>query len=158
MFRTLVGFFRRNIRHAEAAPDLAQDALTAFHSVDVEKLENPNAYLMTIARRLAGKHRLQERRETKHLQSLSDLAALDAPIPTEELLQASEPLLLTPAVERAINTLDADSQDVLTLWQAGCTYEEIAVATDQTVDQVHRTLSEAKALLKSLLQDPRERN
>lgn len=153
MSRRLEKFFRTNTRSREWAPDLAQEALAALHSVDVTKLRNPAAYLMTIARNLAIKHSQNERWETENLQSLSDLSAANATVDLAELPQSTEPLVFTPALQRAIRKLDATSQDILTLWGNGCITREIAEAKSMTIDQVRRNLRETKALLRSLLID-----
>ena len=155
MFRRLVRFFRKNIRHAESAPDLAQEALAAFGSMDVEKLEKPVSYLMRIAANLAARHRLREIWEQQNLESLS---GTDEPATPAALPQSPEPLFFERALQRALSKLDAMSQDVLTLWLSRCTYEEIADAMSLTTSQVHRNLQETFALLRSLLNDaPTER-
>jgi DNA-directed RNA polymerase specialized sigma24 family protein len=79
--RALQAFFYRRIRGKSQAPDLVQEVyLRMLRVSDVDAIQNPEAYLYTVAANLAKEHAVLERRQLGAV-SPDDIGIQDAIVP-----------------------------------------------------------------------------
>lgn len=139
-YRALVRFLYRKVWDAERAEDLAQEA---FARAVVHKPENPRGWLFVVAANMARDDARRAIRERAHLTLLKNEPATPAPAPDEVLHQREE----HERVRRALEALTPRDREVLLLWDAGMSYDEIASQTGLARTAVGTTLARARRRL-----------
>ena len=140
------GIFRylsRLVGQAEEARDLTQEVFlrVARGPVPVAAEVERRAWVFKIARNLALNHLRDRRRQPD----------------TVPLAEAARPATqeLKVALQEALDALPAPDRDVFLLREtAGLSYDEIATASDLTIDAVRMRLHRARAALRSALGPP----
>lgn len=140
------------IRHGAAAPDLLQEVFERFLRVrDIEVIQNPQAYLYTIAAHVVSQARLREEYSPVTFDSAMVEEAgekLEHALP-DDMVQR---LALAQELDRAVAQLPVAHQAVLLLTKRdGLSYEQAAEETGLTVATVARYVCEARSRIKTLL-------
>jgi RNA polymerase sigma-70 factor (ECF subfamily) len=140
----LVRFLNRKVWDEERAQDLAQEAFTRALA---HEPENPRAWLFQVATNLARDEARMVVRRKKHLTLLRS----DAEIAEETAVAAPDRQLeekeRTEKVRRALERLGERDRDVLLLWDAGLSYQEIAEQTGLAPGGIGTTLARARKRL-----------
>lgn len=149
----LVRFLTRKVWDQERARDLAQEAF-------VRALRNeprrPRAWLFQVAANLARDEARTVVRRKRHLTLLKgemERTAASKPDPADRVEDAE----MWSAVRAALETLTERDREVLLLWDAGCSYPEIAKHVGLAVGAVGTTLARARTRLAQAY-DERERD
>src|SRR5260370_940270 len=121
-FRALVRFLYRKVWDADRAEDLAQEALAGAR---VHRPENARGWLFVGAANLAGDGARRAARERRHLTLLKGEPSAAGGEPEEEMDAETRRARVRGALER----LTPRDREVLLLWDAGMSYEEIAAQT-----------------------------
>ncbi|HUH13555.1 MAG TPA: sigma-70 family RNA polymerase sigma factor [Longimicrobiales bacterium] len=138
----LVRFLYRKVWDAERAHDLAQEAFV--RALD-QTPEDPRGWLFTVAANLARDEARGAIRRRRHLELVkTETAAAPAPPDALDALERKE---RAAAVRGALGQLTERDRDVLLLWQAGLSYEDIAKETGLAAGAVGTTLSRARRKL-----------
>lgn len=139
----LVRFLTRKVWDQERARDLAQEAF-------VRALRNeprrPRAWLFQVAANLARDEARTVVRRKRHLTLLKgemERTAASRPDPARTVEDAE----LWSRVRGALETLTERDREVLLLWDAGCSYPEIAKQVGLAVGAVGTTLARARTRL-----------
>lgn len=139
----LVRFLTRKVWDQERARDLAQEAF-------VRALRNeprrPRAWLFQVAANLARDEARTVVRRKRHLTLLKgemERAAAGRPDPADRVENAE----VWAGVRAALETLTERDREVLLLWDAGCSYPEIAKQVGLAVGAVGTTLARARTRL-----------
>lgn len=109
----LRGFFRRRVRNTNDVSDLAQEVYVRMLWVsETQTIENPEAYLYTVARNLVKEHALLERRRAAHIDvelaslesQLADIPAFDDDADAERRTERLREVLrqLSPKCQAAV--------------------------------------------------------
>ena len=159
-FSDLVRYLYRKVWDAERAQDLAQEVFVRV--LDQERrggdrvVENPRALVFTVAANLARDEARTVIRRRKHLALLKSDREADRnePDPVEELNAEAQ----RRAAQEALGQLSERDREVLLLWDAGMSYEEIAVQTGLAAGAIGTTLSRARRRLVTQYQAMEERN
>jgi RNA polymerase sigma-70 factor, ECF subfamily len=139
-YQALVRFLYRKVWDAERAADLAQEA---FARALVHRPKQLRGWLFVVAANLArddGRRRLRER---KHLTLLRSEPEPQRPEAAESLDADSRRARVQAALER----LSPRDREVLLLWDADLSYEEIAAHTGLARGAVGTTLARARRRL-----------
>ena len=123
--RWLLQHIQRRLRNHADAEDTAADTFCQLlvARVDPDSIEQPRAYLSTIARRLIFDRHRRRKLELAYLERLSGLPELLAPSP-EEQLQLIEALV---AIDTMLDGLRPQVRQAFLLSQLdGLTYDQIA--------------------------------
>ncbi len=139
----LVRFLYRKVWDADQAQDLAQEAFVRALDHD---LDNPRAWLFTVAANLARDEARTAVRRKKHLALLTSEPAAAAPRvanPGADVEVADA----VSAVRRALEHLSDRDREALLLWDAGFDYREIAAHTGLAVGAIGTTLARARKRL-----------
>jgi RNA polymerase sigma-70 factor, ECF subfamily len=143
----LVRFLYRKVWDAERAHDLAQETFLRClrDRASLEGVGNERAFVFTIANNLARDEARSVIRRKKHLVLLKNEVAEPAPAPepVEELERDRKQKL----VEQALSQLSERDREVLLLWDAGQTYQDIAAQTGLSIGAIGTTLSRARKRL-----------
>ena len=139
-YRALVRFLYRKVWDAERAEDLAQEA---FARAVVHKPENPRGWLFIVAANMARDDARRAARERRHL-TLLTAEPQETARGHEEALDAESD---RARVRAALETLSPRDREVLLLWDAGLSYEEIAAQTGLARGAIGTTLSRARRRL-----------
>jgi RNA polymerase sigma factor (sigma-70 family) len=138
----LVRFLYRKVWDDERARDLAQDA---FARVLDHAPDNPRALLFTVAANLARDEARTAVRRKRHLTLIraetTDVAREPDPVDRMELESRKA------AARRALEQLTERDREVLLLWDAGLSYQEIAQQTGLAVGAIGTTLARARQRL-----------
>jgi RNA polymerase sigma-70 factor (ECF subfamily) len=140
-YAELVRFLHRKVWDADRAQDLAQEVFV--RALDHEP-ENPRAWLFTVAANLArdeARSALRRRRHLVLLQGGTPEAARDDPARD---LEGAERMA---RVRRALEGLSERDREVLLLWDADLSYDEIAAQTGLARGAVGTTLARARRRL-----------
>ena len=140
--RWLLQHIQRRLRNHADAEDTAADTFCQMLAarVDPDSIEQPRAYLSTIARRLIFDRHRRRKLELAYLERLSALPELLAPSP-EEQLQLIEALV---AIDRAIDGLPLIVKATFLYSQLdGLSYVEIARKLDLSERTVSRYMKQA---------------
>ena len=137
----LVRFLHRKVWDADRAHDLAQETFVKAldHSPD-----NPRAFLFTIAANLARDEARAAIRRKQHLQLVTVEAETRTQPDPHHALDRQEQ---EKAVKLALNALTEADRDVLLLWDAGLSYEDIAQQTGLAPGAIGTTLNRARKRL-----------
>jgi len=137
----LVRFLYRMVWEEDRAHDLAQETFVRALRHDPEQ---PRAWLFSVARNLARDEARTAIRRRRHLALVrieeSDRVA-------EGVDQEMERTERHQAVEAALDRLSERDREVLLLWDAGLSYDEIAVQTGLARGAIGTTLSRARRRL-----------
>lgn len=139
-YRALVRFLYRKVWNAERAEDLAQEA---FARALVHKPENPRGWLFVVAANMARDEARRAARERRHLTLLSAEPQASAPAVDEAVDAEGE----RSRVRAALEQLTPRDREVLLLWDAGLSYEEIAAQTGLARGAIGTTLARARRRL-----------
>jgi len=137
----VVRFLYRKVWDQDRAQDLAQDAFV--RCLDHEP-DNPRALLFTVAANLARDEARTVLRRRKHLTLLKGEARDSAPDDPSADSERSEQ---TMRVEAALEQLTERDREVLLLWDAGLSYQEIAAQTKLSTGAIGTTLARARKRL-----------
>ena len=143
-WESLVRFLDRKVWDLERARDLAQEAFVRALSTDAE-IDNPRAWLFTVAGNLARDEARSARRKRRHLELMKAEAgeADDTPDAGERL----ELEMRRTEMKEALSKLSERDRDVLLLWDAGLSYDEIAEQSGLARGAIGTTLSRARRRL-----------
>jgi RNA polymerase sigma-70 factor (ECF subfamily) len=139
-YRALVRFLYRKVWDAERAEDLAQEA---FARALVHKPENARGWLFVVAANMARDEARRAMREKRHLTLLTNDAPDPVPAPDAAVVAEMEREKVRAALER----LTPRDRDVLLLWDAGLSYQEIAAQTGLAPGAIGTTLARARRRL-----------
>ena len=140
-YEDLVRFLHRKVWDPDRAHDLAQE--TFMRALDHEP-DNPRAWVFTVAANLARDEARAAIRRRQHLTLIKvDAEQRSVPDPAQEAEQRER----SDAVRRALEALSDRDRDVLLLWDAGLSYEEIAAETGLAAGAIGTTLSRARRRL-----------
>jgi RNA polymerase sigma-70 factor (ECF subfamily) len=136
----LVRFLHRKVWDLDRAQDLAQEVFVRALDVDVD---NPRAWLFTVANNLARDEARAAVRQKRHLVLLKGEAEAAAAGQTDSLEERER----VNAVRRTLDSLSEGDRTVLLLWDAGLNYDEIAEQTGLKKGAIGTTLSRARKRL-----------
>lgn len=137
----LHGWLRRKLGCTHRAADLAHDTFVRLLSSRVPpQLDEPRAYLTTVARHVLLNHQRRQRLEQAWLVELAHVPQAFAPS-TEERAMVLETLL---AIDELLDGLSARARRAFLLSQLdGLTYAEIATDIGVSVSRVRQYMAEA---------------
>jgi RNA polymerase sigma-70 factor (ECF subfamily) len=143
----LVAFFQRRVRARSDAPDLAQEVYLRMMRVrDIETIENPEAYLFTVAGNLVKEHAARQRRHGTEIDvedvavqgQLAELPTMDRQLDTaQRVRRLSEVLRQLPPKGQAAIVLQ---------YVHGCTYQEIGARLNISPSMVKKYLTQGLEL------------
>lgn len=139
-YPALVRFLYRKVWDAERAEDLAQEA---FSRALTHRPENPRGWLFVVAANMARDEARRAARERRHLTLLAGEPREQTPAPEEALDDESR----RRRVREALHTLTPRDREVLLLWDAGLSYDDIAAQTGLARTAVGTTLARARRRL-----------
>ncbi len=140
-YADLVRFLYRLVWEEDRAHDLAQEA---FVRALRHEPDQPRAWLFSVARNLARDEARTAARRRKHLTLLRAEEADRIEEDTGEELERSE---RHEAVRNALNRLSERDREILLLWDAGLSYDEISEQTGLARGAIGTTLSRARRRL-----------
>lgn len=138
-YRDLVRFLHRKVWDADQAQDLAQE--TFVRALDQDP-DHPRAWLFTVAANLA---RDEARRAARraHL----TLVEADPPDPGRDPAAETEAREREAIARAALERLTERDRDLLLLWDAGLSYDEIAAQTGLARTAIGTSLARARQRL-----------
>ncbi len=147
-YEDLVRFLYRKVWDAERAHDLAQETFVRClrdRSANTQTLGNARAFVFTVANNLARDEARTVLRRKKHLTLLKGEAetVTEPPVAEEEIERQRK----QEAVEHALAQLSDRDREILLLWDAGLTYQDIAAQTGLSIGAIGTTLSRARKRL-----------
>ena len=141
LYLDVVRFLYRKVWDADRAQDLAQETFVRCLKHDAD---NPRALVFTVAANLARDEARTVLRRKKHLTLIRVEHEQRSPAsPAEESEQAQR----IASVERALAQLGERDREVLLLWDAGLSYQEIAEQTGLATGAIGTTLARARRKL-----------
>ena len=141
VYPDLVRYLYRKVWDEERAGELAQEV---FVRALREEPDQPRAWLFTVAANLARDEIRTVIRRKKHLTLLKgEMQDQHAPDPSVEFEERSRRL----GVKEALEQLSERDREVLLLWDAGCSYGDIAAQTGLSAGAIGTTLSRARKRL-----------
>jgi RNA polymerase sigma-70 factor (ECF subfamily) len=143
MYASVVRFLYRKVWDQDRAEDLAQEV---FIRAMAHRPEKPRAWIFAVASNLARDEARAAVRRKKHLTLLTnDPVTLARPATSaEDVVEQEEELA---QVQNALDALSARDKEVLLLWDAGLSYQEIAQQTGLALGAVGTTLARARRRL-----------
>lgn len=135
-------WLRSKLGCSEQAADLAQDTFVRVMTTQrgLHTLEQPRAYLTSIAKNLVIDHWRRKELEQAYLAAVSTLPEQEAPSPEQTLLL----LQAVRAIDRVLQTLPAQTREIFLLSQLdGLTYAAIAVQLRCALPTVKRHMRKA---------------
>jgi RNA polymerase sigma-70 factor, ECF subfamily len=143
MFPAVVRFLYRKVWDQDRAEDLAQEVFIRAMAHNPDK---PRAWIFAVAANLARDEARAAVRRKRHLTLLTnDPVTLARPsVSADETLEHDERM---SQVQGALDTLSQRDREVLLLWDAGLSYQEIAAQTGLAVGAVGTTLARARRRL-----------
>ena len=139
-YQALVRFLYRKVWDPDRAEDLAQEA---FARALVHRPENPRGWLFIVAANMARDEARRAARERRHLTLLKSEPEPTAPPSDEAVHDADE----RSRVQAALEQLTPRDREVLLLWDADLSYDEIAAQTGLARAAVGTTLARARRRL-----------
>jgi RNA polymerase sigma factor (sigma-70 family) len=144
-YQDLVRFLYRKVWDADRAQDLAQETFVrCLRDAATRPISNPRAFVFTIASNLARDEARTVLRRKKHLVLLKSEAPDSAPAVDTAALERAQKIA---AVESALADLSDRDRDILLLWDAGLSYQEIAQQTGLAISAIGTTLARARRRL-----------
>jgi RNA polymerase sigma-70 factor, ECF subfamily len=147
-YEDLVRFLYRKVWDAERAHDLAQETFLRClrdRAANTGGVTNVRAFVFTVANNLAKDEARTVIRRKKHLALLKNETEGITAAPGAE--DAIEQQRRHAAVESALSELSDRDREVLLLWDAGLTYQDIAAQTGLAIGAIGTTLSRARRRL-----------
>ena len=143
----LVRFLYRKVWDADRAQDLAQETFVRClrEAARMRTITNVRAFVFTIATNLARDEARTVLRRKQHLVLLKNEAATSPHAEAE--IEAIERARRVAAVEAALSDLSERDREILLLWDAGLSYQEIAQQTGLAIGAIGTTLSRARRRL-----------
>lgn len=143
MYSSVVRFLYRKVWDQDRAEDLAQEV---FIRAMAHQPEKPRAWIFAVAANLARDEARAAVRRKKHLTLLTnDPVSLARPATgADDVVEQEEELA---QVQSALEALSNRDREVLLLWDAGLSYQEIAQQTGLAVGAVGTTLARARRRL-----------
>jgi RNA polymerase sigma factor (sigma-70 family) len=140
----LVRFLDRKVWDSERARDLAQETFVRALSTDAS-IDNPRAWLFTVAGNLARDEARSVGRKRRHLELIKAEAAdeVEEAGGTDRMELESR----RDEVRGALSRLTERDREVLLLWDAGLSYEEIAEQAGLSRGAIGTTLARARRRL-----------
>jgi len=143
MYASVVRFLYRKVWDQDRAEDLAQEV---FIRAMAHRPEKPRAWIFAVAANLARDEARAAIRRKRHLTLLTnDPVTLASP--SESAHDTVEHDEQMAQVQLALDALTARDREVLLLWDAGLSYQEIAKQTGLAVGAVGTTLARARKRL-----------
>src|SRR5437867_10589762 len=139
-YPALVRFLYRKVWDQGRAEDLAQEA---FARALVHRPENTRWWLFVVAANMARDESRRAAREGRHLTLLKSEGPASDP-PSDEALHTETE---RSQVRAALEQLTPRDREVLLLWDAGLSYEEIAAQTGLARGAIGTTLARARRRL-----------
>jgi len=145
-------FLYRKVWDTERARDLAQETFVrCLREGPARPIENVRAFVFTIANNLARDEARTVLRRKKHLALLkSDAEAGRAHADDVDEIERRQRIA---AVENALAELGERDREVLLLWDAGLSYQEIGQQTGLAIGAIGTTLSRARKRLVDTFQE-----
>ena len=148
----LQAFFRRRIRSTRDAADLTQEVyFRLLRTGDDRAIQNPEAYLFTVARNLLTEHAVLERRQSRRISFEDPLVGAELtfePTVESELDHDIQVIQLRKAIEE-LN--EPQKAALLMAYQDGLSYSEIAKRLDVHKSMVGKYLEQAINLCRKRL-------
>lgn len=145
-YEDLVRFLYRKVWDADRAQDLAQETfLRCLREAPGQRtITNPRGFVFTIAANLARDEARTVLRRRKHLVLLKNETNPQSEIDAVAEIDRERRIA---AVEAALADLSERDREVLLLWDAGLSYQEIAQQTGLAIGAIGTTLSRARRKL-----------
>ena len=140
LYQDVVRFLYRKVWDADRAHDLAQET---FVRCLKQQPDNARALVFTVATNLARDEARTVLRRKKHLTLLRGEAESQRVTPGDTAERAER----EASVERALAQLGERDREVLLLWDAGLSYDEIATQTGLAIGAIGTTLARARRRL-----------
>lgn len=142
VYPDLVRFLHRKVWDPERAAELAQEC---FVRALQARPDQPRAWLFTVAANLARDEARTVVRRKHHLKLLAGDAGTrsSAPDPSAELMERET----WERVRTALDSLGEGDREILLLWDAGMSYQEIAAETGRALGAIGTTLARARKRL-----------
>jgi RNA polymerase sigma factor (sigma-70 family) len=141
LYGDVVRFLYRKVWDADRAQDLAQET---FVRCLKQQPDNAKALVFTVAANLARDEARTAIRRKKHLTLLKNEAVSETTdTPVETLERAAQ----EQAVQAALDELSERDREILLLWNAGMSYDEIAQNSGLSVGAIGTTLARARRRL-----------
>ena len=147
-YEDLVRFLYRKVWDADRAHDLAQETFLRClrdRAANTETVGNMRAFVFTVANNLARDEARTVIRRKKHLSLLKNEAETSSQQPSAEDVIEHE--RKQAAVESALAELSDRDREILLLWDAGLTYQDIAAQTGLSIGAIGTTLNRARKKL-----------
>ena len=147
-YEDLVRFLYRKVWDADRAHDLAQETFLRClrdRAASTETMGNARAFVFTVANNLARDEARTVIRRKKHLALLKNEAEIAAPVRVAE--DEIERERKQAIVEKALGELSDRDREILLLWDAGLTYQDIAAQTGLSIGAIGTTLNRARKRL-----------
>ena len=147
-YEDLVRFLYRKVWDAERAHDLAQETFLRClrdRAANTGSVGNVRAFVFTVANNLARDEARTVIRRKKHLALLKNESETSTPAPRAEDVIEHEKR--QAAVESALAELNDRDREILLLWDAGLSYQDIAAQTGLSIGAIGTTLSRARRRL-----------
>jgi len=143
MFPAVVRFLYRKVWDQDRAEDLAQEVFIRAMAHNPDK---PRAWIFAVAANLARDEARAAIRRKRHLTLLTnDPVTLASPsVSADEEVERDEQMA---QVQEALDALSQRDREVLLLWDAGLSYQEIAAQTGLAVGAIGTTLARARRRL-----------
>lgn len=145
-YEDLVRFLYRKVWDADRAQDLAQETFVRClrEAPGERSITNARAFVFTIANNLARDEARTVLRRRKHLVLLKNESATQSESDAAAEIDRERRIA---AVEAALADLSDRDREVLLLWDAGLSYQEIAQQTGLAIGAIGTTLSRARRRL-----------
>lgn len=146
-YEDLVRFLYRKVWDSDRAHDLAQETFMRClrDETGTRRIDNVRAFVFTVANNLARDEARTVLRRRKHLVLLKNETV--AAQPAADVSEAIDRERKIAAVEAALSDLTDRDREVLLLWDAGLSYQEIAKQTGLAIGAIGTTLSRARRKL-----------
>jgi RNA polymerase sigma-70 factor (ECF subfamily) len=143
MFSSVVRFLYRKVWDQDRAEDLAQEV---FIRAMAHRPEKPRAWIFAVAANLARDEARAAIRRKRHLTLLTNdpVTLATTPEGADETVEHDEAMA---QVREALDALTPRDRDVLLLWDAGLSYQEIAAQSGLAVGAIGTTLARARKRL-----------
>jgi RNA polymerase sigma factor (sigma-70 family) len=147
-YEDLVRFLYRKVWDADRAHDLAQETFLRClrdRAASTETMGNARAFVFTVANNLARDEARNVIRRKKHLTLLKNEAEVATParVAEDEIERERRQAI----VEKALGELSDRDREILLLWDAGLTYQDIAAQTGLSIGAIGTTLNRARKRL-----------
>lgn len=143
----LVRFLYRKVWDADRSQDLAQETfLRCLREGGTAEIGNVRAFVFTVANNLAKDEARTVLRRRNHLVLLKNEADT-ATVEVGEVTAAIDRERKVAAVQEALSDMSERDREILLLWDAGLSYQEIALQTGLAIGAIGTTLSRARRRL-----------